>query len=627
MILMELTENNLILQLKSRLFELVFVESDEIEYEKLIGDMLQSLAKLLKATEVSLFNYDEWRQALYLQFSTNEENIGKEIPRDESKHLDEKIKTIKNVQEIPIPYFKKYDILIPLINKNKTVSCILIKGKNEHQYDQLAAQFLNQMSEEITKFLTNVHKLSKIVHEEKRYRQLYRVTSKFHSSMDMNDVLGEIIQTLDEVYPTFSHYLLLSQDTTCDCNLPVKDLQYDNENITAMQAYLTGEVQIESCEDRNLSILYAPLKGKQGVYGILQVNAPETLSFPKNEINFIELLANTGGSALENAQLYQQSKRLIADLQLINETSHHLNANLRLNESITYICERVINSFGANEVGFILFTEDNGTQVLQGSTDFFTNEDPSLYIDYMSKKIKKEKDSFFIGDLTLQINKEIDIEYRSIMGVPMLESDTLKGFAIVMHREPYHFTFESFKLLQSLIHHSTLAISNSMLHEELEKMVITDHLTKLYSRNYLDDMLQMSMKTDAFGTFILIDIDDFKQVNDTYGHQVGDEVLIQVANVIKNNIRSSDIGARWGGEELAIYLPRISHKDGIEIGKRFLRKVAEETDPQVTISIGVSYWSKEKDDSVKELFQRADNALYKAKRTGKNRLISQLKDD
>ncbi|UOK57263.1 GGDEF domain-containing protein [Bacillus sp. OVS6] len=147
-------------------------------------------------------------------------------------------------------------------------------------------------------------------------------------------------------------------------------------------------------------------------------------------------------------------------------------------------------------------------------------------------------------------------EFSSLIAIPMIQSEQLKGFAIVLHSDSYFFTFEMFKLLQSLIHHSTLALMNSMLREELEQLVKTDHLTKLHSRNFLDESVQSSLEKDRQGTFILMDIDNFKQINDTYGHQVGDEVLIQVAKIMKNSIGEYDIGARWGGEELAVYLPQ-----------------------------------------------------------------------
>ena len=104
-----------------------------------------------------------------------------------------------------------------------------------------------------------------------------------------------------------------------------------------MQSYVTGTTIFDYFTTETESALYAPLKGKQGVYGVLQVISPNTYVFPWHEVEFITLLGNTAGSAVENAQLYQQSKQLISDLQLINETSHRLNSNLRLSEMMDYM--------------------------------------------------------------------------------------------------------------------------------------------------------------------------------------------------------------------------------------------------------------------------------------------------
>lgn len=175
-----------------------------------------------------------------------------------------------------------------------------------------------------------------------------------------------------------------------------------------------------------------------------------------------------------------------------------------------------------------------------------------------------------------------------------------------------------FKLLESLVQHSTLAFMNAMLREELEKIVVTDYLTKLHTRRYLDEVIQTSMGSDASGALILFDIDNFKQINDVYGHQTGDRVLVQVAETVCANIRDGDVAARWGGEELAVYLPKVPLSDAISIARRITEKVREQTIPTVTVSCGVSWWERQGCEDAKQLFKRADAALYMAKETGKN---------
>ncbi len=623
---METLKRDLLVQLKDCFLELIDAESETLRFESFVRETLAVMLQMFHLETVALYKYQDWKQQFDLEGFVNEKGYSPIVP------ISIRLEDLNNfgVRSEPLrkPFpdeagFNEYDFYIELVNKNHGLGFMAIKNQPHSTLKQVNDDLLRKIAEEYSKFLGKIQSLTKIVNEEHKYKQLFRVTEKFHSSMDMDELLGEIILTLKEVYPTFSYYLLLSQDNHTHGELPIKDLEYDSENIAAMQAYVTGMIQFEDSLLQRRSILYAPLKGKQGVYGVLQVIAPNTVVFPKDEVEFITLLAHTAGSALENAQLYQQSRKLIADLQLINETSHCLNSNLRLAETISYMTEQILRSFNAKEVGFFFLSLEQGkAKVLPGSTAFFRTKEAAKYIDFIDSKIQKEKDSLFIGDLNL---KQADdcTPFRSVMAVPMDQGENLKGFVIVVHPEPYYFSFETFKLLQSLIHHSSLAFTNSMLREELERMIITDHLTKLHSRNYLDEKMQRSMKEDEQGTFILIDLDNFKVINDTHGHQVGDEVLIQVATLIKTNIRESDVGARWGGEELAIYLPKVSLETGVEIAKRLVEKVAELSNPHVTVSCGVSYWNKEKIDTTKFLFKRADEALYVAKRTGKNKVVTQ----
>ncbi|MCM3715009.1 sensor domain-containing diguanylate cyclase [Alkalihalobacillus oceani] len=515
-----------------------------------------------------------------------------------------------------------YHVICAIEVENKPVSLLLFTFETEHEA-QKAKDDYEQSIKEILPILEKAYIQEKDVQEAQRRDILLQVTKKFHSTMDIGEVLGEIVEAIERAYPHYHVHLLLSQEWQVNENVSIKPLKYGTEsgNSTAEHAYLTGQIQVDKELEDNSKILYAPLRGKQGVYGVMEIMTSEDVHVPQYEIDFIQMLADTGGNALENAELYQQSRNLIHDLQLINETSHQLNSNLRLADTINFMTQQIIESFKAEEVGFIMFHANGEAVVLDGSTPFFKNEDSLDALEPLIRKVKRDKDPIYIGDTERHEDVQLDF-YKSVLMVPMIQNNELKGMVVTVHQSSYHFTFENFKLLQSLVHHSTLAFSNSMLHEELERLVITDHLTKLFSRNHLDERIQESMYKQNQGTFLLLDIDNFKQINDTYGHQVGDDIIIQVANIMKRNIREEDIAARWGGEELAIYFPNIEVKIGQQIAERIVKAVAIETSPRVTVSIGISHWSsRESEVSLKLLFNQADTALYEAKETGKNRVV------
>lgn len=619
---------NKMIQLLNKLRVLFFhqicnVIDSDITFDAFVDSLLSLTKECLEIEAVAYYKYDDWKNQFYLECTT--EDIQKSfVPA--SNNLIAQLNATEGENYFLCNHsfseLQDYQAIISFKQDQKVLGLVAFKEKTSGTFSLEQKEEWFAFFKELSPMLKTALFISKITHNEKRYQQLYRVTEKFHSSMSMDAVLGEIIATLQRVYPSFDYYLLLSHDNNNHEDLPIKDLEYDSENVAAMQAFVNGSVQFDDHLSERNSILYAPLKGKQGVYGVLQVIASDTLMFPKSEIEFITLLANTAGSALENAQLYQQSRQLVSDLQFINETTRYLNSNLRLSETIQFMKKQIKESFKADQTGFVLMSSDRVINLLPGSSKFFETKDSEPYLTFIKTKIEKEKESQFIGDLSIHIPNH-KLKYRSLMAVPMLENGNLSGFTVVLHKEPYYFSFDMFKLLQSLIHHSSLAMANSILREELEKMVITDHLTQLHSRNYLDQQMAESMKEDEEGTFIIIDIDNFKKVNDTYGHQIGDEIIVQVAKLIQSNIRDTDIGARWGGEELAIYLPKVHLSIGVQIAERLKDAVAEQSNPPVTISCGVSYWSKADCDNVKEVFKRADDALYLAKNTGKNKVLVQ----
>ncbi|MFK3938258.1 diguanylate cyclase domain-containing protein [Alkalihalobacillus sp. NPDC078783] len=512
-------------------------------------------------------------------------------------------------------------MVLPIIFKERCLGCLVSEIPKQRQ--EWGAIFQN-MAIWLQPLLEKGYQVEHEEREAKKKDLLLEVTKKVHSTMNISEVLAKIVYAIKQTYPTFDVYLMLSHEWEVQEELPIKPFIYGSEGVhlKAEQAFLTGENQVERNHNQQIVDVYMPLRGKQGIYGVLEIHASSLLPLPETEISFIEILADTGGNALENAELYQQSRDLIHDLKLINRAAHQINSKLNLNDLTESMTQQIKDAFGAQEVGFMLFDRTDQSVIHQSGTPYLQSNRDHLDLHTIIEQLLNKKDPIYIGDTGLHPDIKSG-PFSSLLAIPMVHKEAVHGAVFAFHQESYHFTFESFKLLQSLVHHSTLAFTNTLLHEELEKLVITDHLTSLHSRNYLEESMEESLLEHEKGTFLLIDIDDFKRINDSFGHQIGDEILKQVASVIQSNIRETDIAARWGGEELAIYLPKVDLRVGTDIAKRIVKAVALHTSPPVTVSCGVSHWDKSESlyRSSECLFKSADTGLYKAKDEGKNRVM------
>ena len=183
--------------------------------------------------------------------------------------------------------------------------------------------------------------------------------------------------------------------------------------------------------------------------------------------------------------------------------------------------------------------------------------------------------------------------------------------------------------LEQLTRQSAITISRANAYSKVLQYATLDALTNLNNRRQFETRLKQEIAITKRQNnplcAMMIDIDFFKKVNDTYGHASGDEVLRTVASVIKAQLRESDIPARYGGEEFAVLLP-YTHIDEAKIVGERLRKAVEETtvsldnlNINVTISMGLAEFRQ--DESGEELFAQADKALYKAKESGRNRVV------
>jgi diguanylate cyclase (GGDEF)-like protein len=191
------------------------------------------------------------------------------------------------------------------------------------------------------------------------------------------------------------------------------------------------------------------------------------------------------------------------------------------------------------------------------------------------------------------------------------------------------FNAEAEQLAHWLAAQASIAIENERLHRTVKRQAITDELTQLANRRRFTETLAVEIRrAERFGesvTLVLADLDDFKSINDRYGHQAGDEVLRRFAEILRENVRDFDLPVRYGGEEFAVLLPETPLDGGDQLARRLqtalLRLRMPEIGgdrPPVTASFGVASYPAAA--GAEELLSAADGALYRAKAAGKNRV-------
>lgn len=176
-----------------------------------------------------------------------------------------------------------------------------------------------------------------------------------------------------------------------------------------------------------------------------------------------------------------------------------------------------------------------------------------------------------------------------------------------------------------------MSLSNALLHRKTELLSVTDGLTLLINHQQMQQVLksefERSRRYRQELSVIMMDVDHFKRVNDTYGHQMGDTVLVAVGEVINSVCRANDTGARYGGEEFFLILPQTSLENTRNIAERIRQGIyervfkAEQGEFRVTLSCGVAQLDLEKMQKPADLILLADRALYRAKEAGRDRIM------
>lgn len=335
-----------------------------------------------------------------------------------------------------------------------------------------------------------------------------------------------------------------------------------------------------------------------------------------------------------NASELQQQVRALNDLI---DVAHASVSTIELDALLRAILESAKRFTGIPAGSVALYDNRTGDLTLRAhsglSADFVDHSVWAVTPGGLTDQLLQHDEILFIED-TEQVEYfsnplAVKEGIRSLICIPLVTKGSIHGILYLDDFVPRRFDKDRMKLLSVLASFAAMAIENAKLHQETFHMAITDVLTGLYNRRYFEQVLPQELdragRYNQYFGVLMIDVDHFKNFNDTYGHPMGDRILVTIAASIQKTLRSVDFAFRYGGEELVVLLPETDQKSACKVAERIRQRVARDTkklmrpslQEPITVSAGVACYPNDGTDA-DQLVARADELLYLAKSAGRN---------
>ncbi len=394
-----------------------------------------------------------------------------------------------------------------------------------------------------------------------------------------------------------------------------------------LRSIMAGPVQIQ---DHFLGVVYVDSRIARGVFAR---DDAEILMAISSHIGIAQETARAARLEVDIAS--ERKKRELADV--IRKTTTAMTATLDLSKVLQRLIEGVERVIAADRAVAFLLEGDRLELFVEQGEDGETIGDASDWVfgDPRIERVLETMRPQMSGqgsELESQLSgafSEVDGE-QSWLGVPIVSRGELAGMMLVERDEPDAYGLDDVQLALALAGQAGIAIQNARLYAEVERLAVLDDLTQLPNRRRLfevaEEEFRRARRYEHSLSVIMIDVDHFKQVNDSFGHAIGDDILREVSRRCVEVLRETDTIGRYGGEEFVVIMPETPLDKACEhVAERLRAAVAKPPvdtgagPVNVTISLGVAQLASF-DDTIDDLINRADAALYDAKEAGRNRV-------
>jgi diguanylate cyclase (GGDEF)-like protein len=376
------------------------------------------------------------------------------------------------------------------------------------------------------------------------------------------------------------------------------------------------------------SELAIPLMVLDKVVGVLDCQSENLNHFDAETVDMLTLFSTQASMALQNARLYSLERRRASQLEAINAIAQQTTAVLDLKELLSKVCLLIQQTFQAAHVAVLLKDEED--LVLRACHGKLTPRVPEggrlSWAGPWGRALEAGKTQME-NDTASAPDSGLYVESGSRMCIPLVSFGQTLGVLVLDSDQRGAFNTNDTQPLESVADIVSTAIQNAHYIDRVKQLAYLDGLTGIFNRRFFE--LRMAEEIERARRFnsgmgvIMIDIDQFKRLNDEFGHLLGDEVLRQVSSVLHQQLRKIDVVCRYGGEEFSILLSQTSPQHSLAVAEKLRRMIERWQFPgvprPVTISAGTANYP-EHGTTRDELVKAADAGLYAAKQAGRNRV-------
>ncbi len=477
---------------------------------------------------------------------------------------------------------------------------------------------------------------------EKKLNEIYNLSEVLIKSNDLDNLLNEVSNFLNKFFG-FENVFFYLLDETKEKLILRGTINKRKEEIGFRKIKLgTGVASIPFVtknwfyvDDVNKNNRYIkvydnvksefvyPIEIKEEIVGVMGIESERSLD--EDEIKILITIGNIINISIEKLTSISETKKKIEFISLINQISTYLVSSLDLNKVTKKIVEILTKHLSYDYIGILLKFDDKLKVIY--SVGFKT---PDLEIDINSEKgivvhSFRDKKTIIVNDVTKDDRFIQDTNSKSEMAVPIIFEKEVIGIINIESPILNRFTEDDKILIETLSNTIGIAIMNARFFEETKKLAITDSLTGLGNYRYLiasvTKEIEKAKRYDLPISLIFFDLDNFKRINDTKGHEVGNMILIKVCEIIKEKIRSSDYAFRYGGDEFIILLPLTDKLTSREVAERIRLEIekTEVSGVKLSASFGVASYPEDGFNCF-DLIGKSDKFAYISKSYGGNRI-------